>query len=47
MKGATCKKDGLVPKLWTEKLRLGVKTTMENETDLKGKRQLSPRQLTF
>jgi hypothetical protein len=47
MKGATWKKDGHVPKLWTEKLRFSVKTMMENETDLKGKRQLSPRQLTF
>jgi hypothetical protein len=43
MKGATWKKDGPILKLWTEKLQLGVKTTMENETDLKGKRQLSPR----
>jgi hypothetical protein len=41
MKGTTWKKDGPVPKLWTEKLRLSVKTTMENETDLKGKRQLT------
>jgi hypothetical protein len=47
LKGATWKKDELVPKLWTKELRLSVKTTMENETDLKGKRQLSPRQLTF
>jgi hypothetical protein len=47
MKGATWKNDEPVPKLCTEKLRLSVKTTMENETDLKGKRQLSPRQLTF
>jgi hypothetical protein len=45
--GATGKKDELVPKLWTKELRLSVKTTMENETDLKGKRHLSPRQLTF
>jgi hypothetical protein len=43
MKGATWKKDEPVPKLWMEKLRLSVKTTMENETDLKGKRQLSHR----
>jgi hypothetical protein len=47
MKGVTWKKDEPVLKLWTEKLRLSVNTTMENETDLKGKRQLSPRQLTF
>jgi hypothetical protein len=47
MKGATWKKDGPVLKLWMEKLRLSTKTTMENETDLKGKRLLSPRQLTF
>jgi hypothetical protein len=43
MKGATWKKDGPVPKLWMEKLRLSTKTMMENETDLKGKRLLSPR----
>jgi hypothetical protein len=47
LKGATWKKDEPVPKLWTKELRRSVKTTMENETDLKGKRQLSPRQLTF
>jgi hypothetical protein len=45
VKGMIWKKDGLVPKLWTEKLRLSVKTTMEKETDLKGKRLLSPRKL--
>jgi hypothetical protein len=37
MKGATWKKDEPVSKLWMEKLRLSVKTTMENATDLKGK----------
>jgi hypothetical protein len=42
MKSATWKKDELVPKLWREKLRLSTKTMMENETDLKGKRLLSP-----
>jgi hypothetical protein len=42
MKCVVWKKDGSVPKLWTEKLRLSAKTVMENETDLKGKRQLSP-----
>jgi hypothetical protein len=41
MKGATWKKDEPVPKLWTKELRLSVKTAMENETDLKGKRQLT------
>jgi hypothetical protein len=30
-----------------EKLRLSTKTVMENETDIKGKRLLSPRQLTI
>jgi hypothetical protein len=47
MKGVTWKKDGPIPKLWMEKLRLSTKTIMENETDLKGKRLFSPRQLTF
>jgi hypothetical protein len=47
MKGATWKKDVPVPELWMEKLRLSTKTTMENEIDLKEKRLLSPRQLTF
>jgi hypothetical protein len=42
MKGATWKKDEPVPKLWMEKLQLSVKTMMENETNLKRKRQLSP-----
>jgi hypothetical protein len=46
MKGAVWKKDELVPKLWVEKLQLSAKTVMENETDLKGKRLLSPRQIT-
>jgi hypothetical protein len=46
MKGAVWKKDESVPKLWIEKLRLSAKTVMENETDLKGKRLLSPRQFT-
>jgi hypothetical protein len=43
MKGAVWKKDESVLKLWTMKLRLSVKTVMENETGLKGKRLLSPR----
>jgi hypothetical protein len=30
-----------------EKLRLSTRTVMENETDLRRKRLLSPRQLTF
>jgi hypothetical protein len=42
MKGAVCKKDESAPKLWMDKLRLSEKTVMENETDLKGKRLLSP-----
>jgi hypothetical protein len=46
MKGAILEKDESVPKLWMEKLRLSAKTVMENETDLKGKRLLSPRQIT-
>jgi hypothetical protein len=46
MKGAIWKKDESIPKLWMEKLRLSVKTVMENETDLKGKRLPSPRQIT-
>jgi hypothetical protein len=47
MKGAIWKNDEPVPKLWMEKLRLSTKTVMENEIDLKGKRLLSPQQLTF
>jgi hypothetical protein len=47
MKGAILEKVEPVPKLWMEKLRLGTRTVMENETDLKEKRLLSPRQLTF
>jgi hypothetical protein len=46
MKGAVWKKDESVPKLWVEKPRLSAKTVMENQTDLKGKRLLSPRQIT-
>jgi hypothetical protein len=46
MKGAVCKKDESVLKLWMKKLRLSAKTVMENETGLKGKRLLSPRQIT-
>jgi hypothetical protein len=47
MKGAIWKKNEPVPKLWMEKLRLSTKTVMENETNLKGKRLFSPRQLIF
>jgi hypothetical protein len=47
MKGAIWKKDESVPKQWMKKLRLSTRTVMENETDLKGKRLLSPRQLIF
>jgi hypothetical protein len=47
MKGTIWKKDEPTPKLWIEKLRLSTRTMVENETDLKGKRLISPRQLTF
>jgi hypothetical protein len=47
MEGAIWKKCEPAPKLWMEKLRLGTRMVMENESDLKGKRLLSPRQLTF
>jgi hypothetical protein len=43
MKGVIWKKDEPAPKLWMEKLRHGT----VNETDLKGKRLLGPRQLAF
>jgi hypothetical protein len=43
MKGAIWKKDEPAPKQWMEKLRLSTRTVVENETDLKGKRLLSPR----
>jgi hypothetical protein len=46
MKGVVWKKDESVLKLQMEKLWLSAKTVMENETDLKGKRLLSPRQIT-
>jgi hypothetical protein len=42
MKGAIWKKDEPDPKLWMEKLRLSTRTVVENETDIKGKRLLSP-----
>jgi hypothetical protein len=47
MKGAIWTKDEPAPKLWMEKLRLSTRMVVKNETDLKGKRLLSPRQLTF
>ena len=43
MKGAIWKEDETAPKLWMEKLRLSTRTVVEDETDLKGKRLLSPR----
>jgi hypothetical protein len=42
MKGVIWKKDEPALKLWMEKLWLSTRTMMENETDLKGKRLLSP-----
>jgi hypothetical protein len=47
MKGVIWKKDEPASKLWMEKLRLGTRMMMENETDLKGKRLIGPRQLAF
>jgi hypothetical protein len=47
MKSVIGKKDEPTPKLWLEKLRLSTRTVVENETDLKEKIMLSPRQLTF
>jgi hypothetical protein len=46
MKDAIWKKDEPTSKLWLEKLRLSTRT-VEDETDLKGERLLSPRQLAF
>jgi hypothetical protein len=37
MKGVIWKKDEPVLKLWLAKLRLNARTTMRDETDLKGK----------
>jgi hypothetical protein len=42
MKGTIWEKGEPAPQLWLEKLRLGTRTVMENETDLKEKRLLSP-----
>jgi hypothetical protein len=47
MKGVIWKKDESAPKLWLEKLRFSTRMVVEDETDLKGKRLLSPRQLAF
>jgi hypothetical protein len=47
MKGAIWKKDGPVPKLWLEKLRLNSRTMMKDETNLKKKSLFSPRHITF
>jgi hypothetical protein len=47
MKGAIWEKDEPAPKVWMEKLRLSTRMVVENKTDLKGKRLLNPRQLTF
>jgi hypothetical protein len=38
-------KDKLASKLWLRELRLSATTMTKGETDLKGKRLLSPRQL--
>jgi hypothetical protein len=43
MKGAIWKKDEPTSKQWMEKLWLSTRTVVKNETDLKGKRLLSPR----
>jgi hypothetical protein len=47
MKGVIWKEDEPAPKLWMEKLRLSTRTVVEDETDLQGKRLLSPQQLAF
>jgi hypothetical protein len=46
MKSMIWKKDEQTPKLWLKKLRLSTRM-VEDETGLKGKRLLSPRQLAF
>jgi hypothetical protein len=43
MKGTVWRKDKLAPKLWLEKLRLSTRTMVNDGTDLKEKRPLSPR----
>jgi hypothetical protein len=47
MKGAIWRKDELAPKLCLKKLRLSTMTMLKDETDLKEKRLLSPRQLAL
>jgi hypothetical protein len=47
MKGAVWQKDEPALKLWMNKLWLSTRTVVEDETDLKGKILLSPRQLAF
>jgi hypothetical protein len=47
MKGVIWRKDELAPKLWLKKLRLSTMTMVKDETDLKEKRLLSPRQLAL
>jgi hypothetical protein len=42
MKSVIWKKDEPTPKLWLEKLRLNARMVVEDETNLKGKRLLSP-----
>jgi hypothetical protein len=42
MKSVIWKKDEPAPKLWLEKLWLSTMTVVEDETDQKGKRLLSP-----
>jgi hypothetical protein len=41
------RKDKLAPKLWLKKLRFSTRTMVKDETDLKEKRLLSPRQLAL
>jgi hypothetical protein len=45
--GAVWTKDKLAPKLWLKELRLSTLTMVKGDTDLKGKRLLSRRQLTL
>jgi hypothetical protein len=40
-------KDKLAPKLWLKELRLSTLMMVKGETDLKGKRLLSPRHLAL
>jgi hypothetical protein len=40
-------KDKLAPKMWLKKLRLNTLTMVKGETNLKGKRLFSPRQLAL